>query len=248
MPNLTDKLVGAGVKPELSPNPARSGYTKQFIVDGNEQRLGDISPAEVNTLYICQNGHKYVYLGDNIAYQPDTAYGFKRVFDDPALDYENKGQETPRKEVTAPQKRPQTFPDPVAFQDEVYIRGKKLEDYIDSQGGVTEAELQAALQTKQDKLVGSGEGQNLKQVGGQSLLGTGNIDVGTAVVANPSSNSGAEITGIQIGSTKYKVAESVGYLTTAPSAANTSGRLIFVVLTSEPATKYDGYFYIITEA
>lgn len=40
----------------------------------------------------------------------------------------------------------------------------------------------------------------------------------------------------------------VDYITTAPTEANTSGRLIFVVLTSEPATKYDGYIYFITEA
>lgn len=35
------------------------------------------------------------------------------------------------------------------------------------------------------------------------------------------------------------------YLTTAPSAANTDG-LKLVVLSSDPATKYSGYFYIIT--
>lgn len=41
-------------------------------------------------------------------------------------------------------------------------------------------------------------------------------------------------------------ANEVSYLTTAPSANNTSGRLKFVVLSSEPATYYDGYYYIIT--
>ena len=34
-------------------------------------------------------------------------------------------------------------------------------------------------------------------------------------------------------------------ITTAPSADNTDG-LIICVLSSEPATKYDGYLYIIT--
>ena len=43
-----------------------------------------------------------------------------------------------------------------------------------------------------------------------------------------------------------KIAEGVPYLTTAPSSANTSGKLKFVVLSSEPATYYDGYYYIIT--
>lgn len=41
--------------------------------------------------------------------------------------------------------------------------------------------------------------------------------------------------------------ETIAYLTTAPSEANTNG-LKFVVLDSEPATYYDGYYYIITEA
>ena len=41
------------------------------------------------------------------------------------------------------------------------------------------------------------------------------------------------------------VADTVVYLTEAPTAANTDG-LKFVVLSSDPATKYDGYIYIIT--
>lgn len=40
-------------------------------------------------------------------------------------------------------------------------------------------------------------------------------------------------------------ADNVTYLTTAPSSANTDG-LKFVVLSAEPATKYNGYIYIIT--
>ena len=40
----------------------------------------------------------------------------------------------------------------------------------------------------------------------------------------------------------------IPYFTTAPVADNTSGFLKFVVLTSEPATRYDGYLYIITES
>ena len=36
------------------------------------------------------------------------------------------------------------------------------------------------------------------------------------------------------------------YLTTAPSADNTSGFLKIVVLASDPATKYDGYLYLIS--
>ena len=39
----------------------------------------------------------------------------------------------------------------------------------------------------------------------------------------------------------------VSYLTTPPESVNTDG-LKFVVLTSEPMTKYNGYIYIITGA
>lgn len=41
--------------------------------------------------------------------------------------------------------------------------------------------------------------------------------------------------------------KGIPYLTTAPTADNTDG-LKFVVLSSEPATKYNGYIYIITES
>lgn len=46
--------------------------------------------------------------------------------------------------------------------------------------------------------------------------------------------------------TKTEVSGLLSYITTAPSAANTSGLLKVVVLSSEPATRYDGYLYIIT--
>lgn len=41
-------------------------------------------------------------------------------------------------------------------------------------------------------------------------------------------------------------AKGVKYQTTAPTSANTDGDLKFVVLDSDPATKYAGYIYIIT--
>lgn len=41
-------------------------------------------------------------------------------------------------------------------------------------------------------------------------------------------------------------AEVSNILTSAPTAPNTSGILKFVVLSSEPSTKYDGYLYLIT--
>ena len=53
-------------------------------------------------------------------------------------------------------------------------------------------------------------------------------------------------TGLTIAGTDYSfVSKQSYYLTTAPSSANTSGYLQFVVLSSEPATYYNGYYYII---
>lgn len=67
--------------------------------------------------------------------------------------------------------------------------------------------------------------------------------------ANPTLSGGeSEATSLRLNSTNYALGKSVSYLTTAPTSANTSGRLQFVVLSAEPANKYDGYLYIITGA
>lgn len=52
--------------------------------------------------------------------------------------------------------------------------------------------------------------------------------------------------GISIASDTISVS-GVPYLTTAPAADNTDGTLKFVVLTAEPAQKYNGYVYLIVE-
>lgn len=71
-----------------------------------------------------------------------------------------------------------------------------------------------------------------------------------AVTANPSGEATADLTKLLVGSTIYKVRDGVanglGFLTTAPTEANTDGIKI-VVLSAEPATKYEGYLYLITE-
>ena len=51
-------------------------------------------------------------------------------------------------------------------------------------------------------------------------------------------------TGIDITANAISVV-GVSYLTTAPTAANTDGDLKIVVLATEPATKYNGYLYLI---
>ena len=68
------------------------------------------------------------------------------------------------------------------------------------------------------------------------------------VRANPTLVGGeSELTALGSGNASYRIGDTLSYLTTAPVADNTSGRLQIVVLSSEPATKYDGYLYIITE-
>lgn len=52
--------------------------------------------------------------------------------------------------------------------------------------------------------------------------------------------------GISIASDTISVS-GLPYLTTAPVADNTDGTLKFVVLTAEPATRYEGYVYLIVE-
>lgn len=69
------------------------------------------------------------------------------------------------------------------------------------------------------------------------------------VEGNPAGvGGGSALTGLKIGNSVFKVRDGstngLGYLTTAPTAANTDGIKI-VVLSSEPATKYNGYLYII---
>ena len=54
--------------------------------------------------------------------------------------------------------------------------------------------------------------------------------------------------GLQLSGTQFNLTGSIPYTTTAPSSANTDGGIRIVVLTSEPATRYDGYWYIITES
>lgn len=60
--------------------------------------------------------------------------------------------------------------------------------------------------------------QNIKTVTGTSMVGTGDV-----------------------------LPSAVGYTTTVPSAANTTG-LKFVLCDSEPSTKYDGWVYLIKES
>ena len=53
----------------------------------------------------------------------------------------------------------------------------------------------------------------------------------------------------QLSYTGQQIDQAIGstfILTTAPSSANASGTLKFVVLSAEPASKFDGFLYLIT--
>lgn len=50
----------------------------------------------------------------------------------------------------------------------------------------------------------------------------------------------------QLDLSNYALKSDLEYITTAPVSNNTTGMIKIVVLSSEPATKYDGYIYIIT--
>lgn len=67
-------------------------------------------------------------------------------------------------------------------------------------------------------------------------------DLATALITTAIGFNGGNLSAGQI---DPSCISALPYLTTAPSANNTSG-LKIVVLSSEPATKYDGYLYIIT--
>ena len=80
------------------------------------------------------------------------------------------------------------------------------------------------------------------QVNGTALTpssGAVNVSVPTAV--SQLTNDSGFITSVP-------TPNEIQYLTTAPSADNTSGNLKIVVLSAEPATYYNGYIYYITEA
>lgn len=70
--------------------------------------------------------------------------------------------------------------------------------------------------------------------------------LGAGVVVNPVGSATDDLKKVEVGGTIYGV-NGLNYLTTAPESANTSGQIKIVVLSSDPATKYDGYLYIITE-
>lgn len=75
-----------------------------------------------------------------------------------------------------------------------------------------------------------------------------NTLINSKTSSSTNATAGQVLTADGSGGTGWALTEKLGYLTTAPSQDNTSGVLQIVVLSSEPATKYNGYLYIITGA
>ena len=134
MSELSDKLVGSGVNPELSPNPNGSGYVGQVEVDSLPE-----SGIKVNVLYILKDGRQFKYDPANKSWV--------RVENGPDALKEKGEFGTPVKENQTPKARPHVFNEPVAFNGGVTIKGKSIEDYVDTHGGVTQAEMNAAIET-----------------------------------------------------------------------------------------------------
>lgn len=64
----------------------------------------------------------------------------------------------------------------------------------------------------------------------------------------PSGTTTTPLTAIKNGSNYYSLGGGdIPYTNTAPTGPNTSGGIKVVVLSEEPATRYNGYLYIITE-
>lgn len=84
---------------------------------------------------------------------------------------------------------------------------------------------------------------NLSSIGENELIITTDKNIPVPAVAD----SGKVVKVNASGEYELGNVSSVSYLTTAPSADNTSGQLAFVVLSDDTGiTKYNGYIYLIT--
>lgn len=115
---LTDKKVESGFgeygeENGLSPNPDGSGYVKQINATAKPEN------PEENVLYVI----------NNVKWKWTVEEGWLRVFENPSLKTIDGGRGTPVKENQPPRKRPRVFSEPVAFQDDVFIKGREVGNY-----------------------------------------------------------------------------------------------------------------------
>lgn len=133
---------------ELSPNPAGFGFTKQLIVTELP------ASGAVDTLYLVKVTDGGKFIGYRL-FKWTKLDGFVQYGATPDLLLKDGPREIPVKVNNAPKAAPEkVFTGDVVFYEEPIIKGKPLHEYIDSQGGVTEAELQAAINALSQTLTG----------------------------------------------------------------------------------------------
>ena len=118
----------------------------------------------------------------------------------------------------------------------VYLNTEQISD-----GAITYSKLDSNLQSEIDKIINIGTKTDKGVLTYDSVNDEYNAVAPDSQVTNSSDN-------VVTSSAVYDyIANGIPYLTTAPINDNTSGRLIVVVLSSEPVTKYNGYLYLIKE-
>jgi hypothetical protein len=154
-PILVDK---PGEENQLSPNPAGFGFTKQIFVDSLPVS------GEVNTLYAKNiynpDGSLLGYLYYTWSAQGGFAYAPFSVVT-PNTVGEDGGRSQKAVVVNPEREMPEkVYNGIVVFKKEPYVRGMILSEYVDKHGGVTHAELEAAIAGKVDKVAGMGLSHN----------------------------------------------------------------------------------------
>lgn len=146
---------------ELSPNPAGFGFTKQVTVNSLS------SPGAPNVLYLVPQYDGEGRVKEYYRYKWNVyKSAFERIFEPVNnVSYEKGEHATPVVENTAPSKAPEKiYNGPVAFNDDIFYKGKKLPE---------------------------------------------EDEVGSIVKPNPTlAGTEAELTGIDIDGTKFKVVSS----------------------------------------
>ena len=128
-----------------------------------------------------------------------------------------------------------------AYQLEITSTNKLSADLVDDTASLNKFVSSAekfAWNSKQNALV---SGSNIKTINNTSILGAGNIDT------TYSAGDGITLTNTSFSVTP-NVIDATNDTSLLPSSANTSGIMKFVLCSSEPATKYNGYLYLITGA
>lgn len=116
-------LVGKKEAPELSPNPAGFGFTKQLVVNSLPSPSG-----EPNVLYLVPQYDGEGHVKEYYKYKWDFNSGYIRVFEPVNnVSYKKGEHSTPVKENVPPKQAPEKiYNGPVAFNDDIIYKGRVL--------------------------------------------------------------------------------------------------------------------------